>query len=809
MHPPPLPPPARTRRTMTLLCLAAALPAIAIAQTLDRAWSLQELTRNKVTGLAVRATWAEDGSALTYSLGPAPAGAPATWRVDLGTGEKRALAPEEEAEAAAPVELTWRAPGSCRSGGSAGEETSVEFINRTTNIIVISWITDSRAREEYGRLGPGEMRAQHTYAGHAWEIADTNGTALACLVARREPGTAVITAELCANPPPPAPPPEFTRRERPGGLDSPDGQWRIAFRDHDAYLAGPDDTAPRALTGDGTAAHTYGPPVSWSPDSRWVMVTRRQVAPERRVTIIDSAPDDQLQPRVDSYSYPKPGDAIDHDRPVLFRVPDGARVDVEDKLFPNPWWMRGHHWAPDASELFIEYNQRGHQVYRVLAIDPAAATARTVIEEKSPTFVDYSNKIDGRHLDGSNHLLWMSERDGWNHLYVVDRAPGGAIRQLTRGEWVVRGIDRVDEATGQVWFRLMGIDPDQDPYHVHFARINLDGTGFTRLTRGNGTHALAYSPGGQFYIDTWSRVDQPPVHELRRSTDGELVCELGRADDAALRAVGWQRPEPLAAKGRDGVTDIWGVIYRPTDFDPARSYPVIESIYAGPQDHHVPKTFAPHRETQALAELGFIVVQIDGMGTNWRSKAFHDVAWKNLKDAGFPDRIAWLHAAAERYPGLDLSRVGVYGGSAGGQNAMRAVLDFPEFYRAAAADCGCHDNRMDKIWWNEAWMGWPVDESYTRSSNVADAHKLGGALLLTVGELDRNVDPASTLQVVDALIRVDKDFDLIVFPGRGHGAGSSPYGRRRLYQFFLRHLLPAEGSPLNIQQLPSGVPKGT
>ncbi|MDA0374064.1 MAG: prolyl oligopeptidase family serine peptidase, partial [Planctomycetota bacterium] len=323
----------------------------------------------------------------------------------------------------------------------------------------------------------------------------------------------------------------------------------------------------------------------------------------------------------------------------------------------------------------------------------------------------------------------------------------------------------------------------------HFARVALDGSGMTLLTAGDGTHTASWSPDRTHFVDTWSRVDHPPVVELRRTADGALVTTIERVDATALAAAGWQMPERFVAKGRDGETDIWGVIWRPTTFDPDRRYPVIESIYAGPHDHHVPKTFQPHRGEMAMAELGFVLIKIDGMGTNWRSKAFHDVAWKNLGDGGFPDRIAWMRAAAEQRPWMDLERVGIYGGSAGGQNALRAVLAHGDFYDAAAADCGCHDNRMDKVWWNELWMGWPIGPHYEEQSNVTQAHRLTGDLLLTVGELDDNVDPASTMQVVDALIRADKDFELIVFPGGGHGAGGSAYGQRRRRDFFVRSLL--------------------
>jgi dipeptidyl aminopeptidase/acylaminoacyl peptidase len=234
------------------------------------------------------------------------------------------------------------------------------------------------------------------------------------------------------------------------------------------------------------------------------------------------------------------------------------------------------------------------------------------------------------------------------------------------------------------------------------------------------------------------------------------------------------------------------VIFRPTNFDANRKYPVIEDIYAGPQSAFVPKRFSAFHRQQALAELGFVVVKIDGMGTSHRSKAFHDACWQNLGDAGFADRIPWIRAAAAKYPSLDLDRVGIFGGSAGGQNALRGLLAHGDFYRVGVADCGCHDNRMDKIWWNEQWMGWPVGPHYADSSNVTHAHRLTGKLLLIVGEADRNVDPASTMQVVDALIRADKDFDLLVMPGVGHGAAETAYGNRRRQDFFVRHLLGVE-----------------
>jgi dipeptidyl aminopeptidase/acylaminoacyl peptidase len=352
-------------------------------------------------------------------------------------------------------------------------------------------------------------------------------------------------------------------------------------------------------------------------------------------------------------------------------------------------------------------------------------------------------------------------------------------------------VDSVDVANRHIWFRAAGMNADQDPYFTHYYRINFDGTGLVAYTEANGNHDVAWSSDRRYYVDRWSRVDLAPVLELRRTADRGVVMQLEEGRYDAQLETGWRPPEVFVSKARDGTTDIWGIIVRPTTFDPNRSYAVIEQIYAGPQGSFVPKNFSPYSGLQALAELGFIVVQIDGMGTANRSKAFHEVAWKDLGDAGFPDRVLWHRAVAAKYPYYDTTRVGVYGGSAGGQNSLGALLFHGDFYKAAVSSVGCHDNRMDKIWWNELWMGWPLGPHYEASSNVVHADKLQGKLLLVVGELDTNVDPASTMQVVNALIRADKYFDLLVIPGAGHGSGGD-YGTRKRFDFFVRHLLGVE-----------------
>jgi dipeptidyl aminopeptidase/acylaminoacyl peptidase len=408
-------------------------------------------------------------------------------------------------------------------------------------------------------------------------------------------------------------------------------------------------------------------------------------------------------------------------------------------------------------------------------------------------------------LNDGKEIVWASERDGWKHLYLYDGVTGRLKNQITKGNWVVRFVDRIDEQARQIWFQASGMHAGKDPYFTHYFRINFDGSGLTPLTDADGTHTAAFSQDRKYYVDTWSRVDLPPTSQLRRTSDQKVILELEKGDISALTGAGWTPPEVFSAMGRDGKTDIWGVIHRPANFDASKKYPVIEAIYAGPQGSFVPKSFSV--TAQALTELGFIVAQIDGMGTANRSKAFHDAAWRDLGDAGFPDRILWHKAVAAKYPYYDITRVGIYGTSAGGQNSTGGVLFHPEFYKAAVSNSGCHDNRMDKIWWNEQWMGWPLGPHYSASSNVDNAYRLQGKLLLVVPEMDTNVDPASTYQVVNALIRANKKFDLLTVPGGGHGAGGAFY-QRLLQDFFVHHLHGVEPPDWNRTSAPSPNPTG-
>ena len=564
------------------------------------------------------------------------------------------------------------------------------------------------------------------------------------------------------------------------------------IKDHNVWLRLGKDGEEVALTTDGKEGDGYQGNFQWSPDRRKLIGFRHKKAQEHIVHFVESSPKDQLQPKLHSNSYLKPVDQIAQTKPHLFDIVEKKEVPLDETLFANPWSIGSYRWEKDSSRFTFYYNQRGHGVVRIVAIDSESGGVTALIDDTSKTFVNYAFYNYRQFLESTNEMIWMSERDGWNHLYLYDFGSGQLKNQITKGPWIVRKVDRVDKARRQIWFQAGGIYPEQDPYYIHHCRINFDGTGLVRLTAGDGTHSIEYSPDREFIVDTYSRVDMPPVNELRRVSDGSLGCPLEESDASELEATVWQRPERFVAKGRDGKTDIYGVIYRPSNFDPNKKYPVIEKIYAGPHGSFVPKSFSPCHGAQRWAELGFILVQIDGMGTSHRSKAFHDVCWKNVGDAGFPDRILWIREAAKKYPYMDISRVGIFGGSAGGQSSTGALLMHGDFYKVAVSDCGCHDNRMDKIWWNEAWMGWPVGPEYAESSNVTHAHKLQGKLLLIVGELDRNVDPASTMQVVNALVKADRDFDMLIIPGAGHGAAGSAYGKRRQKDYFVRNLLGVE-----------------
>ncbi|MDX3774004.1 DPP IV N-terminal domain-containing protein [Chromatiaceae bacterium AAb-1] len=582
---------------------------------------------------------------------------------------------------------------------------------------------------------------------------------------------------------------------------SPDGRYVAQVIDHNLVIT--DASGKRHYhSTDGKADHFYDPEsVQWAPDGSALLVMKVIPGEARFVTRVLTAPEDQLEPRTITQLYPKPGDTVDVEQPVLIQVDTGKAHFIDNQLFSQPYMLDRVRWQADSSRFIFRYTERGHQLARIIEVNAKTARPRVLLTERSDTFINQWGAFFQPLQAAQQGFIWLSERDGWAHLYWYD-ADGKLKNQITKGDWRVRRVVHIDEDKKQLWFAASGINAGQDPYFEHYYRINFDGSGLTALTTANAHHQVSFSADMQYYIDLYSRVDLPNVAELRRSSDGQLIRTLAEADISRLTEAGFKAPEPFVAKGRDGETDIWGLIVTPQNYDPKKRYPVIENIYAGPHDSFVPKSFWPFGfhaggdkviGMQAMANLGFIVVQIDGMGTANRSKAFHDIAWQNLADSGFPDRILWHKAAAETFPWYDISAgIGIYGASAGGQSTVAALLFYPEIYRVGVAYAGCYDNRMDKISWNEQWMGYPVGEHYAASSVTEHAARLQGQLLIINGEQDSNVDPASTMQLVNALIKADKDFDLLVVPGGEHSVGRSSgpirYIQRRQFDFFLRHL---------------------
>ncbi|WNH11873.1 DPP IV N-terminal domain-containing protein [Thalassobellus suaedae] len=581
---------------------------------------------------------------------------------------------------------------------------------------------------------------------------------------------------------------DFFDETKNKNVPSPDASKIAYIKNSNLYIKDIKTNAETQLSYDGTKGNYYSTYIKWSPDSKKIMAYKVKPGEDHKIYFIESSPKDQLQPKLQTRDYLKPGDELPFKSPQLFLIDSKEHIKIPTDEFSSQYAISRIDWRADSRAFTFEYNQRGHQAYKVINVNAETGKLSVLINETSKTFIDYSSKKFRYDIEDGKQIVWTSERDGWNHVYLYN-GDGTVKKQLTKGKWVVRKVIHVDEKNKEIYFTASGLDRNQDPYFIHYCKIDFDGKNFKRLTSENGNHKVTFSKDYKYFVDQYSRVDKPATTLLKTTDGANKLLEIQKGDDSELIKQGWKAPEVFTAKGRDGETDIWGIIVRPTTFDPNRSYPIIEYIYAGPHDSFVPKDFRPYYWSMtSLAELGFIVVQIDGMGTSNRSKAFHDVCWQNLKDGGFPDRKLWMKAAAKKYPYMNVDKVGIHGTSAGGQNAGAALVFNSDFYDVAVASCGCHDNRMDKMWWNEQFMGYPIGPHYEACSNVENAAQLGGNLMLILGEVDDNVDPASTMQFANALIKANKDFELVTVPGMAHSAGGD-YGERKRKDFFVKHLL--------------------
>jgi dipeptidyl aminopeptidase/acylaminoacyl peptidase len=603
-------------------------------------------------------------------------------------------------------------------------------------------------------------------------------------------------------------------------VPSPDGKRTALVRDWNLYVRDIASGKETALTTDGVKDFGYATDnagwtrndraiLVWSPDSKKIATFQQDQRHVGEMYLVDT---NVGHPTLQAWKYPLPGDKvvtmihrviIDVDSRKITRLqmePDQHRSTVCDDIWCGGEWQDVQ-WGRTAgdSRLAFVSTSRDHTFEQLRVADTATGAVRNVMEERVSTFFESGNgKVNWRYLPASNEIIWFSERDNWGHLYLYELQSGKLKHQITTGEWNVTQLLRVDEKNRMLYFVGVGREKGRDPYFRHFYRVGFDGKRGELLTPEDADHNISLSPSGQFFVDTYSTPDTPPV-TLLRDADGKTIMTLEKADISKLLASGWKPPQPITVKARDGVTDLYGLLYQPTNLDPSKKYPIVNHIYPGPQTGSVGgRQFSPARgDAQALAELGFVVVEIDGMGTPWRSKKFHEAYYGDMGDNTLPDQVSGMKQLAERYPWIDIDRAGIYGHSGGGYATASAMFRHPDFFKVGISEAGNHDNRNYEDDWAEKWQGLLQTRpdgttNYDNQANQLVAKNLKGKLLLAHGTLDTNVPPSNTLLVVNELIKANKDFDLLMLPNRGHGFGNEPYMVRRRWDYFVRHLLGAE-----------------
>lgn len=553
--------------------------------------------------------------------------------------------------------------------------------------------------------------------------------------------------------------------------------------------------------------HTDNAIVEWSPDSKKIATFQQD---QRKTGDMYLVTTEVGHSKLESWKYPLPGD---RDVTMIERViidvpsrktvrlqwaPDQHRSSLCDDVScgPDGGWDDVK-WAPDGKTLAFVSTSRDHTQEWFRIADASTGAVRTAFDERVPTYYESGNDaVNWRYLAGTHEAIWFSERNNWGNLYLYDLDTGKLKHAITTGTGNVTEVLRVDEKTRTVWFRGVGLEAGQNPYYQQFYKVSLDGGKPTLLTPENADHTVTIAPDGQHFVDIYSTTDTPPVSVVRRSDDGAVVATVAKADDSRLRAIGWVPPQVVTVKGRDGKSTLYGLMFKPTHFDASKKYPIIDYIYPGPQTGSV-QTFgylSADGDNQALAELGFIVVAIDGMGTPWRSKAFHDAYFRNIGDNTLPDQVIGIKQLGQQYPWIDLDRVGIWGHSGGGNATADALFRYPDFFKVGWAESGNHDNRNYEDDWAEKWQGLLVKQpdgssNYDDQANQNVAKNLKGHLMLVHGTMDDNVPSSNTLLVVDALIKANKDFDMLMIPNVHHGYGAvTPYATRRRWDYFVTNL---------------------
>lgn len=604
----------------------------------------------------------------------------------------------------------------------------------------------------------------------------------------------------------------------PSMATSPDGKRTAFIRDYNLWVRDAATGKEAQLTTDGIKDFGYAtnnagwtksdtPVVAWSPDSKKIATFQHDGRGVGEMYLVNTQVG---HPKLEAWKYPLPGDDkifmierviidVDAAKVVRLKMPaDPHRSTLCDHVVCGGVWADVQ-WSADSAQLAFVSSSRDHKEAKFRIANPATGAVRDVLEEKVATFFESGNgRVNWRFLPASNEIIWFSQRDNWGQLYLYDLQTGKLKHQITTGEGNVTQLLRVDEQNRLLYFLGVGKEKGRDPYFRHLYRAGFDGKSLKLLSPEDGDHDITLAPSGQFFTDSYSKPDVPPIANLR-DADGKLIVTLEKADISRLTATGWKPPQPITVKARDGVTDLYGLLYKPTNLDPNKKYPIINHIYPGPQTGSVGgRSFSAGRaDAQAIAELGFIVVEIDGMGTPWRSKKFHEAYFGDMGDNTLPDQITGMKQLAQRYAWIDLDRAGIYGHSGGGYATAAAMLRHPEFFKVGVSQAGNHDNREYEDDWAEKWSGLLVRNqdgtgNYDSQANQNFAKNLKGKLLLAHGTMDNNVPPYNTLLVVNELIKANKDFDLILFPNRTHGFGNEPYMTRRRWDYFVRHLLGAE-----------------
>jgi dipeptidyl-peptidase 4 len=607
--------------------------------------------------------------------------------------------------------------------------------------------------------------------------------------------------------------------ERTASALSPDKKKAAFLRDYNLWIRDLASGAETQLTTDGVKDFGYAtdnagwaksdrPILLWSPDSKKIATFQQDQRGAGEMYLVST---NVGHPKLEAWKYPLPGDdvvttiqrvVIDVEKKTVTRLKiaaDQHRSTLCDNIACRGGEWADVQWSPDAARLAFVSTSRDHKNVRLREADAFTGEVREILEESAATqFESGDGKVNWRALYGSGEALWFSERSGWGHLYLHDLKTGKRTGAITSGDWLVRQVLRTDEKERVIYFLASGREKGRDPYFSHLYRVNMDGSGLKLLTPEDANHDVSLPNEGCCFVDTYSKPDVPPVTVLR-DLQGNLVATLEKADISKLQATGWKPPVPITVKARDGVTDLYGLLYQPTKLDPNRKYPIVNHIYPGPQGGSVgSRNFSASRgDAQALAELGFIVIEVDGMGNPTRSKAFHDFYYANMGDNTLPDQIAAMKQIAERYPYVDLSRAGIYGHSGGGFATADAMFRYPDFFKVGISEAGNHDNRNYEDDWGERYQGLLAKNAdgttnYDDQANESLAKNLKGHLLLAHGTMDNNVPPYNTLLVVDALIKANKDFDLIMLPNRTHGFGNEPYMVRRRWDYFVKYLLGAE-----------------